>query len=176
MLGRLYDAREVAEKMRGDEDPDAVAAALGPDALEVLRLSRAFPAAFHAFLDEDFNTAGALGLAFELARAVNRFSNHKKALARGAPVVAAALAGFALVGSAIGLLAMTTASFGDELKAKVLPTLGLTRDEVDAKVAARWAARAARDWATADRLRDELEGNRIALMDRADGTDWKIRL
>ena len=107
---------------------------------------------------------------------MNRLSNHKKAGSRGGPVVASALQGFKLVSQALGLLAHSTAQFGDELKVKVLPTLGLDRAEIDRKVAQRWSARGAKDWSTADRLRDELETSGIALMDRVDGTDWKIRL
>ena len=176
MLARLYDAREAAERMQGEGDADAVAAQLGPDAEEVLRLGRAFSSAFGAALDDDFNTAAALGFAFELARAINRLANHKKAAARGGPVVAPALAALHELSSSLGLLCWTSAGWREELKAKVLPSLGLSLADVEAQVAERLAARAARDWARADAIRDALEARRIALMDRADGTDWKVRL
>lgn len=97
MLARLYEAREVAEAMGGDEEPDSVARALGVDAMRVLELSRSFEQVLYACLDDDFNTAAALGHTFELARAVNRMSNHKKATRRGGPVAAEALGAFALL-------------------------------------------------------------------------------
>ena len=59
--------------------------------LEVLTLGRAFRAGMDESLREDFNTSRALGLAFELARAVNRLSNHPKSKKLGGPVVAPAL-------------------------------------------------------------------------------------
>lgn len=176
MTARLYEAREVAERMGGDEDADSVARALGTDAMAVLALGRAFPAAMEQALDDDFNTAKVLGLLFELARAVNRLSNHKKAAARGGPVVEPALEAFALATSALGLLASTTAAFQAEVRSKRVPLLGMSVADVDARVAARAAARNDKDWATADRLRGELEGAGILVMDRGDGSEWRVRL
>jgi cysteinyl-tRNA synthetase len=44
--------------------------------------------------------------------------------------------------------------------------------EIDALVAARTAARAAKDFAEADRVRDELAARGVTLEDTADGTIW----
>ncbi|MEQ1503045.1 MAG: cysteine--tRNA ligase [Myxococcota bacterium] len=176
MLARLYDAREVAEKMRGDDDADAIARALGADALTVLDLGRRFPELLYQALDDDFNTSMALGHAFELARAINRLSNHKKAAAKAGPVVAPALAALALLGPTLGLLGASSEAFQTEVKAKRLPLLGITAPQVDALIQARADARANKDWARADEIRAELEGHRIAVMDRSDGSDWKVRL
>ncbi len=176
MLARLYEAREVAEVMMGEEPAEAVAEALGRDAQEVLALGRAFSERFYAAMDDDFNTSKALGHLFELARAVNRFSNHKKARKRGAPVVAPALSSFSLVAETIGLMTMDTEDYQAEVRAKRLPTLGLTEAEVQQLLDDRVAARAQRDWARADAIRDELEAKGIAVMDTAQGTDWRVRL
>ena len=45
--------------------------------------------------------------------------------------------------------------------------------EIDALVAARTAARARRDWAESDRIRDELSARGIVLEDGAGGTSWR---
>ncbi len=51
---------------------------------------------------------------------------------------------------------------------------GDTEDDIDALVAARAAAKAAKNWAEADRIRDELKAQGIILEDRPDGTtDWR---
>ena len=68
-------------------------------------------------MDTDFNSARALGLAFELARAINRFANHKKAKKRGGPIAAKALAGFAHVAETLNLLSNSTEAFHEEVKA-----------------------------------------------------------
>ncbi len=176
MLARLYEAREVAERMTGTEDADAAAKALGADALEVLALGRAFPDQLASTLADDFNTAAALGHLFELARAVNRLSNQPKAIERGGPVVAPALAAFAMVPSALGVLAHSTAEFQADINKKRLPALGITAARIEELVAERAAARAAKDWARAAAIRDELEGKSIAVMDRGNESEWRVRL
>ncbi|MEZ4335841.1 MAG: DALR domain-containing protein [Sandaracinaceae bacterium] len=95
-------------------------------------------------MDDDFNTAKALGQAFELARAVNRLSNHKKAKKRGGPIAKLALAAFDVLAEALGLLQMSSEAFIEEVKDKRLPPLGLTREAVEQKLADRVAARAAK--------------------------------
>ncbi len=176
MLARLYEAREAAESMGGEGDADRIAEEMGEAAQEVLALGRGFSERFHAALDEDFNTAGALAVAFETARAINRFAAHKKARRRGGPVVAPALEAFGLLGPALGLLQRSVDAFVDEVKAKRLPALGLTVEDVEGKLDARRSARAEKDWARADALRVELEGCGIVVMDTADGVAWRVRV
>ena len=66
MLARLYEAREVAEAMGGEEDPDTVASQLGADAIAVLELGRNFEKKFHDAMDHDFNTSKGLAHLYEL--------------------------------------------------------------------------------------------------------------
>ncbi len=176
MLARLYEARDVAESMGGTGDAEDTCKDLGIDADQVWELGRSFPARFSRAMNEDFNTSEALGYAFELARAINRFSNHKKAKSRGGPIVAPALESLKLLQS-IGLLALSGADFHEEVKAKRLSAMGLDRAQVTALIDARSAARAAKDWAQADAIRGQLDALKIVVMDRGDGgVDWKVRL
>ena len=176
MLARLYEAREVAEAMGGEEDPDTVASQLGADAIAVLELGRAFEQKFHDAVDHDFNTAKGLAHLYELSRAINRLGNHKKAKKRGGPVVREALNAFKLVNSALGLMGMSSADFQEEVKAKRMTAMGLSKSQVEGLIADRMAARESKDWAKADAIRDELEALNVAVMDRVDGCDWRVRL
>jgi cysteinyl-tRNA synthetase len=176
MLSRLYDAREVAEAMGGEEDMEQVARDLGADAQQVIHLSAEFEERFLGALDEDFNTSMALGTVFELARAINRFSNHKKARRRGGPVVAGALAALNIVGTALGLLCMSVEDFHEEVKDKRLQAMGIDRSEIEANIAARTAARESKDWGQADALRQALDAQGIVLMDGPEGTTWRVGL
>ena len=175
-LCRLYEAREVAEAMNGQEDAAHVARDLGEDAQRVLDLTARFESQFLGALDDDFNTAKAMAVVFELVRAVNRFANHKKARKRGGPVVAGALAAFQLVADALGLLSTDVHSFQEEVKTKRCAAMGIELADIEAKVAARTNARANKDWAESDRLRDELEHAGVVLMDGAERTSWRIRV
>ena len=176
LLARLYEAKEAASQMGGEEPVEQVASSLGKDATRVVELANTFEARFHAAMDDDFNTAKALGFALELARAVNRLSNHKKAKKRGGPIAALALSAFDLVGEALGLLQMSGEEFAEEVKDKRLPSMGLTREDVERKLAARAAAREAKEWDEADAIRASLEKLGIQVMDRPDRVDWRIRL
>ncbi|MFN7147340.1 MAG: DALR domain-containing protein, partial [Myxococcota bacterium] len=135
-----------------------------------------FARKFDGAMDEDFNTAEAVGYLFELVRAVNRFGNDKKARARGALALKPALDAFTLAGEVLGVGAMDPQAFFDEVKQKRLTTAGRSIDEVEARIAARAAARAGKDWAEADRLRAELDAEGILVMDSPTGSTWRMRV
>ncbi|MCB9597404.1 MAG: cysteine--tRNA ligase [Sandaracinaceae bacterium] len=176
LLSRLYEAKENASQMEGTEAIPAVIAGLGKDAERVVELASSFPEKLYAAMDDDLNTAKALGMAFELARAVNRLSNHKKAKKRGGPIAKLALDAFDVLAEALGLLQLSGEAFVEEVKDKRLPPLGLTREGVEEKLAARVAAREAKEWDRADAIRAELEEAGIQVMDRPDRVEWRIRL
>ena len=176
MLARLYEAVESAEAMGGQEKAQDVAKSLGEDAQTVLDLGTSFHQKMLNFLDEDFNTSGVLGLAFELARAINRFSAHKKAKKRGGPLVKEALIGLRSMNEAIGLLGANVSDFQVEVKSKCLRAMGLDESIIDEKLVARKEARANKDWATSDQIRDELDAMGILIMDTTDGVEWRVKL
>ncbi|MFT7616940.1 MAG: cysteinyl-tRNA synthetase [Planctomycetota bacterium] len=176
MLSRMYDALEKGEQMGGEELAERVIKDLGEDAARVAELAAGFEERYHSALDEDFNTAQAMGVVFELARAVNRFANHKKAKKRGGPVVKGALAALRSLAPTLGLLQMDVSEFQEEVKVKRLAAMGLTRESIEEKIEARNQARIEKDWAKSDELRAELEAMRLVVMDTADGVSWRINL
>jgi cysteinyl-tRNA synthetase len=112
--------------------------------------------AFRAAMDDDFDTAHALAGIFEAARDANR------AIDDGDTARAAAL--LSAVRELLGVLGLADDDGG-----------GATVDddaEIDAMVRERDDARAARDFARADALRDELAARGIKLEDTATGTIW----
>ena len=120
---------------------------------------------FIAAMDDDFNTAEAVAVLFDLARAVNR---ERDADAGRAAVLAAELRGLA------GMLGLLQRNAEDFLKGGVGAGSGGPGDaDIDAMVAARNAARDAKDWAESDRIRDELLAAGIVLEDGAEGTRWR---
>ena len=114
---------------------------------------------------------------FELVRAVNRFANHKKAKKRGGPVVAGALSALKLVSESLGILTMSVDDFQEEVKAKRCMAMGIQQADIESKIQERTTARANKDWAASDALRDELDAAGIVLMDGVDGkTCWRMRI
>ena len=111
---------------------------------------------FFAAMDDDFNTAEAMSVLFELANEANKTGS-------------AELAGcLKALGGTLGLLQDDPQHFlqsgGEEG--------GLSADEIEALIAQRKTARETKNWAESDRIRDLLAEHKILLKDGADGTTW----
>ena len=111
---------------------------------------------FAAALDDDLNVSGALGVIFELVRELNRRVDDR-ALSTADAVLAARF---------LRDLDTVFAVMEDDRDASLAA-------EEEALVEQRAAARAARDWAASDRLRDELARRGIAVEDTRDGQRWR---
>lgn len=109
-------------------------------------------------MDDDFNTPEALALLFELVKEINKAPDKSAQLVD----LLKHLAGL------LGLLQQSPEAF---LQGTAAP--GISAEEVEALIAARNAARAAKEWAKADQLRDELIANGILLDDGREGTSWR---
>jgi cysteinyl-tRNA synthetase len=118
---------------------------------------------FEAALKDDFNTADAMAVLFELTRELN------KAKAEGSTEVAELAAVLKYLANLIGLLESDAAEF---LQSSVSDD-GLTDAEIDAKINQRQQAKTNKDWALADQIRDELTAAGIVLEDGAEGTRWR---
>ncbi len=119
-------------------------------------------ARFQAAMDDDFNTPEALAVLFDLVRELNRARQEHP------EQVADLVATLRALGGVLGLLEQEPQAF---LKAGVAGDL--PDDEVDILIAAREAARGARNWAEADRIRDQLTEAGIELLDSREGTRWR---
>jgi cysteinyl-tRNA synthetase len=117
--------------------------------------SNPYAARFKAAMDEDFGTPEAVAVLFELAAEVNRSKNAETA------GLLKALAG------CLGLLQ------GDPQAFLQAGAADLDAADIEAQIAARAAAKAAKDWAEADRIRKALLEQGIVLKDSAAGTTWE---
>jgi cysteinyl-tRNA synthetase len=117
--------------------------------------------AFAAHIRADLNTAAALGVVFDLVRALNSSIDAAELHASDVPLVRATFDGFDRV---LGILSLRRSE--DER-----PPVPVA--EIEQLMAARRAARARRDFAEADRIRKDLEARGILLEDTAAGTRWK---
>jgi cysteinyl-tRNA synthetase len=173
-LDRLYTAKETVLACASAQDVPLKQ--LGLDAQEAHRLASGFVAAFDAAMDDDFNSAAALAHLMELVRAVNRFGNDKKQVAKGLQVGTSALGAFALAAEVLGIGGLAPQAFFDEVKEKRLRAQGRSVQDVEARIAARAEARARKDWAAADAVRLELDAQGIVLMDTLGGSTWRMRV
>ncbi|OOG35841.1 cysteine--tRNA ligase [Polaromonas sp. A23] len=115
-----------------------------------------FAARFKAAMDEDFGTPEAVAVLFELAGEINKTRS-------------AELAGLLrALGACLGLLQNDAATF---LQA------GATLDEaaIQEMIAQRAAAKAGKNFAEADRIRNDLLARGIVLKDSSAGTTWEVQ-
>jgi cysteinyl-tRNA synthetase len=115
---------------------------------------------FMAALEDDLNTPAAMAELFGLATALETAKGPGRAKAKGELLASARVMGF-LQGDPE---AWFQAGVTDEL-----------REKVEALIAERITARAAKDWAAADRIRDALTALNVEVMDGPTGATWRIR-
>ncbi len=121
--------------------------------------SEAFLRDFLAAMDDDLNTAAALGAVFPYLTDINRAFDDRSLDARGAETARLAIE---KADEVIGVI-----PFHKGRRSEPLPA------EIEAQIEARNAARIRRDFAEADRIRQDLAAKGILLEDGPAGTRWK---
>jgi len=154
----LTGAASAVERIRSAVariDEAAAAGGAKPGAFPAADRAAQFSADFTAALDDDLNTAEALGVLFTFLREINAALVENTLDAAGASAAAAALRKADLV---LGVLPAKD----DALDA-----------DIEAMIEARNAARRRRDFAESDRIRGDLAARGIVLEDGPTGTRWK---
>jgi len=116
---------------------------------------------FNAAMDDDFNTPEAIGVLFELAREINRLRDSDEHKAQQLAALLAQL------GAVLGILQSDAESFlrqGSE---------DIDAAYIDDLIERRKQARADKNWAEADKIRDELAALNIVLEDKDGVTSWR---
>jgi len=155
---RLYSAARLTRVMMATAPEGDAGNAILPE-LERAR------AAFAAAMDDDFNAPLALSALQTLTREVNTLLNSGTAIGRG--VLEQIDAAYRdLGGKVLGII--------PEHDVAASASAGREAGLINLLVALRQEARARKDWATADRIRNELAALGVTLEDRPDGTLWKV--
>ena len=170
--GRVYYLYQTLADMNATLD-GAASADDGPILYD--DLVTGLPARFAQAMNDDFNTALALGLLSEPLKVANELMHNKKGKKKKGRLATLRALREALgpILEDLGLGTLPPAEVHAAMKAQSLVRQGLTEEDLADKIAARAAARAQRDWARADAVRDELLALRVQLMDTPAGTDWR---
>ena len=155
-----------------------------------------FPEKFLEAMNNDFNTAQAVGLMFDLRNALQRFleSSGRGGQVRrpaltgpasgqaqglqgrhiGLPLLELAIAFLREAGSILGILERAPEAFFREQNLLKLKAIGMTEEEVESWIAKRAEARKEKRFDEADRIRAMLAEKSIQLEDTPKGTRWRV--
>jgi cysteinyl-tRNA synthetase len=141
----------------------------------LLERIRTLPLRFGEGMDDDFNTARALGHIFEAVRQVNAyFTGGFKAGSPALFVLNEAERTLREVGSVLGVLMEDPDVYFEKDRLREAEKRGLQVDEIEALIDERLKARTEKNWKRADEIRGELSAKGIALKDSKAGTTWTI--
>ncbi len=126
-------------------------------------------ARFREAMDDDCNTARALGVIFETIRDLNRLLDAGQTTDLAAP-----RCDLTTIGAVLGIMSEPPELFLQERAQRGLEQTHLTADAVEQLIAERTAARKARDFNRADAIRSQLAEQGILLQDSPSGTTWTV--
>ncbi len=132
---------------------------------------------FDASMDDDFNSAKAIGHLFEGIRLLNRllkeYQERPSALLRD-PI----LKGMDLIQKRAGILGVLTEEpeeFIHKANVKLLAAMSLSEEDIENAIKRRTIARKEKRWDEADAIRAELASKGILLQDGPEGTKWTVK-
>ena len=156
-LRTAYDRGQELLKQEGNSDADAAMAEAAAKAMDD----------FYEAMDDDFNTALAIGYMFTLSKEINTYVND--VVNKGK---AFDKKHFGQLMDVYGKMAEIIGIFESSLE---MPAAEgeMAAEEIEALIAERAEAKKAKNWARADEIRDSLKEQGIILEDSAAGTTWK---
>ncbi len=129
---------------------------------------------FRESMDDDFNTALALGHMFELIREVNKYLDSRPSGQKARELISKVSDLLSQSGNVLNIFSKKPEEWYDALM--LTKRIPFTKADILDKIKQRQEARQAKDWAAADSIRKELEAQGIILEDKKDGSTWKVRI
>jgi len=177
-LTRFYEGMRTARKVIDSHpQPEKLnCPEISTDEREVYDLIEALEDRFAEAMNDDFNTAAAIGHLFEGVRALNRLAavGRFDVCPLSLQVLQEGVEKLQQLGGVLGLFASEPTAWLEGQKSSGLENKGLSADEIEGLIAERKQARLERDFARADQIRDKLAAKGVVLLDSKDGTTWKL--
>lgn len=129
---------------------------------------------FRDAMDDDFNTALAIGNIFELIRVLNKYLDGRPSGQKAVELSEKVRDSLKETGNVLNIFNRMPAEWYKALM--VVKNIGYTEDDILLKINERKKARENKDWAAADVIRKELEEKGIILEDKKEGTGWKVKI
>ena len=147
-MQKLMNTIEVLEKLKASEN----------SSVEI----SSFEEKFYAAMNDDFNTPIAISHLFDLSRVINQVNDGKETLSQD-DINKVKKSFHIMVFEVLGLINEDSGSTGDDV---------LVSGLMDTILEIRKSAKQNKDWATADKIRDELGKLNVTVKDTKDGVEW----
>ncbi len=170
-LDRMYDCLAGIAGLGEAGDGQSVISAKDRKKIESLRNR------FESAMDNDFNTAQALGLLFDAVKVLNKGTRMLpvNAAVEDVDLLRRGAADMQELAGILGVLQQDPVVYVWQKKQQLLDALDLSEEQINTLISKRNAARDVKDWAASDAVRDELLGHNIELHDGPDGTTWDVK-
>ncbi|MBJ6751746.1 cysteine--tRNA ligase [Geomonas anaerohicana] len=165
-LERIYNALAgIDERLAAGTDH-----APTEESAELDEKCRSIATRFSEAMDDDFNTAMALGHVFDLVRSINRALpvSPLELLSRVKQEIAS-------IAATLGVCDSVPAEYLQRMKDRKTSEMEIPVEEIEALIAERAEARKAKNFKRSDEIRDLLLEKNIVLLDSAQGTTWKVK-
>ncbi|MBS3780262.1 MAG: cysteine--tRNA ligase [Desulfovermiculus sp.] len=171
-LKRVYQA-----KMHLEAVLDSLPGSKGTELpAEIKEEMRAASSQWQSSLDDDLNTAAALGYAFSLVRVANRILEDKKLrkASDAGQICRDIMSTLQDIGAVLGLFDQDSGAFLHALRSIRAARAGVDSEKVEELIAERQQARKEKDFARADTLREQLTELGISVQDTPAGPVWDL--
>ena len=172
-LVRLYECVAGYQGLDRNENPAAASVITDKEAARLGSLEQRFQQA----MDNDFNSAQAIGHLFEGAKIINKViqklvpeQSEKELL-----LVEKSVDTLVRLAQIMGLLTEPARQFLAERKQSILASIALDEATITRLIDQRYEARKQKNWELSDQIRDRLLAHNIELKDGPDGTSWTVK-
>ncbi len=129
---------------------------------------------FAEAMDDDFNSAQAIGIIFDSVKKINRLLNKNDLSSENIQIIKRGYGDILKIGGILGILTEPPDVYFAEKKSSGIEKGSIDPHLIDEMVMERSAARKEKDWARADQIRQELLDMNIIIKDSIEGTVWKV--
>ena len=132
---------------------------------------------FQQAMDNDFNSAQAIGHLFDAAKMINKVMGKLPPApsVEDVKVLDNSVSKLVELGNIMGILISEPKQYLDQQKQSILEHLDIDEEAINRLITERFEARQAKDWELSDQIRDKLLDFNIELQDGPNGTSWSVR-
>jgi cysteinyl-tRNA synthetase len=176
-MDRFYSTLKRMDELEGEGlVPQRGQGSPGEEVRKAMEEVKGFPERFQEAMDDDLNTALALGHFHDLVRNLNTLMGDKGVKHSSLDaLLPSARDNFRHFGNILGLFQCQSQDYFDDQGRRGMSRLRINEDQINRMIRERHEARTQRDWKRADEIREFLASMGISVEDGPNGTTWRIR-